>query len=352
MQRLDLGAAAEQQVVRLLGEVPLLKAAAARSEAFEEEPVLQLAVHFGSAEPARASYVMALAAGHLEEWERARLDELHRLVQSALAHVELTARGARNLVERKRAGALRESRDDQRVAALIRTAPWRHVLAQEPAQLWRQATMIEGLHSGSGVSCSVQEVAESSWMIEVASNDRLEALAYATGVLLAAGVNVVQAVAVVWDRARVLSFAVRGPAVLLPDDIEQAMRSAALHPLQSSPMNDAEVAFDNDASPWHTLCDIAAPDRTGLLHAIAVAAAASGADVRTALARTESGRAVDHFEIADRRGNKLNARSQEEITRLLRSGTVQRKRGRSPFPLRLRPAASVRGVHYPDFRNS
>ncbi len=190
-------------------------------------------------------------------------------------------------------------------------------------------------------------------MIEVASSDRLEVLADATGVLLEAGANVVQAAAVVWDRARVLSFAIRGFAVSLPDDLEQAMRSAALHPLQSSPITDAEVAFDNDASPWHTLCDLAAPDRMGLLHAIAVAAAASGTDVRAALVRTESGRAVDHFEIADRRGNKLNARSQEELTRLLRSGTVQRKRSRSPISFRLRSATSpVRGVHYPDFRNS
>ena len=343
VQRLDLGAAAEQQVVRLLGEGPLLRAAAARSEAFKEEPVLQLAVHFGSAEPAQASYVMALAAGHLEEWERARLDELHRLVQSALADVELTDRGARNLVERKRAGALRESRDDQRVAARVRTAPWRHVLAQEPARLVRQAHLIEGLYSGTGKTCSVQAVAEGSWVIELVRSDRLEAFADATGVLLQAGVSVEEAATVVWDRARVLSFAVGGPAAMLPDDLEQAMRSAALHPLQSSPMTDAEVAFDNDASPWHTLCDIAAPDRRGLLHAIAVAAAASGADVRAALVRTESGRAVDHFEILDRRGNKLNARSQEELTRLLRSGTVHRKRGRSPLPLRLRPAVSVGG---------
>ena len=351
VQRLDLGAAAEQQVVRLLGEGPLLKAAAARSQAFEEETVLQLAVHFGSAEPARASYVMALAAGHLDEWERARLDELHRLVQSALANVELTDRGARNLVERKRARALQQSRDDQWVSARVNTAPWRHVLAQEPARLVQQAHLIEGLYNGAGKTCSLQAVAEDRWVIELVSSDRLEAFADATGVLLQAGVNVEQAAAVVWDRARVLSFIVKGSAASLPDDLEQAMRSAATHPLQSSPMTDAEVGFDNEASPWHTLCDIAAPDRRGLLHAIAVAAAASGVAVRAALVRTESGRAVDHLEIVDRRGNKLNARSQEELTRLLRSGTKQRKRSRSHLSFRLRPTAPVRGVHYPDFRN-
>ena len=265
-------------------------------------------------------------------------------MQSALAHVELTDRGARNLVERKRAGALRESRDDQRVAARVRTAPWRHVLAQEPARLVRQAHLIEGLHSGTGNvllgpgsrrrqlddRAGEQVIVSKPLRMRPASCSRPESMSY-------------EAATVVWDRARVLSFAVGGPAAMLPDDLEQAMRSAALHPLQSSPMTDAEVAFDNDASPWHTLCDIAAPDRRGLLHAIAVAAAASGADVRAALVRTESGRAVDHFEILDRRGNKLNARSQEELTRLLRSGTVHRKRGRSPLPLRLRPAASVGG---------
>jgi UTP:GlnB (protein PII) uridylyltransferase len=296
--------------------------------------------------------VMALAAGPLAEWERARLEELHRLVQSSLINDELTDRGARNLVERKRAGALQQSRGDQRVAERLGTAPWRHVLAQEPAQLVQQARLIEGLHSGAGTSCSIQAVAEGRRVIELVSSDRPEALADATGVLLEAGVNVVQAAAVVWDRARVLSFVIQGAASPATDDLEHAMRSAARRPLQSLPMTHAEVVFDNDASPWYTLCDIRATDRQGLLHAIVIAAAASGVDVRAAQVRTESGRAVDHFELVDQRGNKLNARSQGQLTRLLRSGTVRRKRSRGFLSNRPRSVrAPVPEMRYPDFRN-
>lgn len=327
-QRLDLGAAAEQQVVRLLQEGPLLWAAATRLDAFAEEAVLQLAVHFGSAEQARAGYVMAAVERRSGQWERARLDELHRLIQTELAHTELTDRGARNLVERKRTIAIGQASGDDCAASLIRAAPWRHVISQEPAKLVTQARLIEGLNRTGRPACCIEQMADEIWSIELVHSDCTRALVGATSVLLELGLDVISAATVVWDRTSVLSVVVRGSTIFSSDDIERAMRSRTPHALRSTLISDAEVAFDNEASPWHTLCDIRASDRRGLLHAIAVAAAASGIDVRAALAHTESGRADDRFELVDRRGNKLSARDQRRFMDVLGLGVREPQRGR------------------------
>ena len=69
----------DKPIVALVADRHLLWAAAKRTHGLEQEAVVQLAVHLGSIERARALYVMsALQDGH-ERWERKRLDELHRL---------------------------------------------------------------------------------------------------------------------------------------------------------------------------------------------------------------------------------------------------------------------------------
>ena len=78
--RLDLGAAAEQEIALLVGDSSLLRAAAQRVDGFDEERVFALATHLDRPERARALYLLTLALGGLEPWDRSRLDELHDLV--------------------------------------------------------------------------------------------------------------------------------------------------------------------------------------------------------------------------------------------------------------------------------
>ena len=80
VQRLDLGAAAEQEIALLVGDSGLLRAAAGRVDGMSEESVLQLAVHLEPAERTRALYILSLALSELDPVERARLDELVDLV--------------------------------------------------------------------------------------------------------------------------------------------------------------------------------------------------------------------------------------------------------------------------------
>ena len=112
VHRLDLGAAAEQEIALLVGDSELLRAAASRIDGLEEERVLQIASHLDTAERARALYVLSVAINDLEPWDRKRLDDLLDLVLVVLDRPLLTGLDARNLVERRRAEALRLAGSD------------------------------------------------------------------------------------------------------------------------------------------------------------------------------------------------------------------------------------------------
>src|SRR5262249_3420927 len=88
-KRLDLGAAAEQEIALLVGDSGLLRAAAARVDGIDEERVFALATHLDRPERARALYLLTLALGGLEPWDRARVDELHDLVLAVLEQPDL-----------------------------------------------------------------------------------------------------------------------------------------------------------------------------------------------------------------------------------------------------------------------
>src|SRR5207244_1147376 len=53
-------------------------------------------------------------------------------------------------------------------------------------------------------------------------------------------------------------------------------------PPASTAMPDLEVEYDNDASPWYTLCEVRGEDRPGVLHTITVGFASAGVTVRSA----------------------------------------------------------------------
>ena len=106
-QRFDLGAAAEQEIALLVGDSGLYRAAARKLDALEEERVYPIAAHLEVPERARALYLLTLGLDDLAPPERERLDELHRLVMDLLDQPAVTGLDTRNLVERRRAEAIR-----------------------------------------------------------------------------------------------------------------------------------------------------------------------------------------------------------------------------------------------------
>ena len=135
-QRFDLGAAAEQEIALLVGDSGLYRAAARKLDGLEEERVYPVAAHLEVPERARALYLLTLGLDHLSPPERERLDELHKFVMDLLEQPAVIGLETRNLVERRRAEAMRIAGDARHVAERVQHAPRAYLLAQE-APTWR-----------------------------------------------------------------------------------------------------------------------------------------------------------------------------------------------------------------------
>jgi Kef-type K+ transport system membrane component KefB len=335
--RLDLGAAAEQEIALLVGDSSLLRAAAQRVDGFDEERVFALATHLDRPERARALYLLTLALGGLEPWDRSRLDELFDLVLAALEQPDLTGLEARNLVERRRAEAMRAAGDDPAVGQRIAQAPRTYLLAQDAVDIARQAALLEPLPPPGRARVGASRIEEArtasgrEWRVEVASRDRPGLLATVSGVLSDSGLSVQDAVVATWGDGGALDAFRVLPTTRTPPDAEAltaAIVEAFKRPLAAPPTPGAEVVFDDDASPWYTLCEVRCVDCPGLLHAITVGFASAGVDVHSARVRTVEGQAVDRFEVTDRNGRKLGEPAKRAVIEAVTGGVRTGRRGR------------------------
>jgi Kef-type K+ transport system membrane component KefB len=310
--RLDLGAAAEQEIALLVGDSSLLRAAAQRVDSFDEERVFALATHLDRPERARALYLLTLALAALEP-------------------SDLTGLDARNLVERRRAEAIRLAGGDQAVAERIARAPRTYLLAQDAVDVARQAALLEPLPPPGRARVAVAQLEGNEWRVEVGSRDRPGLLASVSGVLSDSGLSVQDAVVATWgDGGALESFRVvptkRAPPEA--DALTAAIVEAFDRPLEAPPTPGAEVVFDDDASPWYTLCEVRCVDCPGLLHSITVGFASAGVDVHSARVGTVAGQAVDRFDVTDRNGRKLGEPAKRAVIEAITGGVRTGRRGR------------------------
>ena len=358
VQRLDLGAGAEEEVALLVGEHRLLRAAVRRSDGLGEEHVLRIATHLDRPERARALYLLSVALGGLEPWERERLDHLHDLVQTALARPDLTGLEARNLVEARRQAALRLLGDDP-AAAAIAEAPRSWIITNEPADLARQAVLFVGRGATEDVRVAVvasgpsgpsgpakrktsgpaeREGAGSErgldlYRLDVSATDAPGLLARSAAGLADAGLDVVEAGATLWGRRRVVqSFLLRSPVPPDPFDLQARLARALGSPPPPAHAAGAEVSWDDESSPWATVCTIEAPDRHGLLAAFSAAFAVAGAQVQSArVTTTPEGVARDLFEVTNRNTEKLTESEKARVVAALAGEAPSRIRLRRPW---------------------
>ncbi len=326
--RLGLGTETADEVVELVADRSLLWAASVRAGGFAEEAVAQLASHLDAPERARALYVLSsLLGADRPTWEHGRLRELHRLIQDVLAHDELSGAEARNVIGQRRTSAIAMAPDDESVRERLARAPRPYVIRQEPAAMARHAQLLTPAPGAREARVRIVEGREpgTSW-VDVGARDRHGLLARVTGVLASHDLDVVEAVVATWpDRVALESFLVRSAPPPDAGQLEVDLRSAFEQPLESRPLVEVEVRFDAAASPWHTVCEISAPDKPGLLHTIATAFAAAGVEVMSASIVAFDGVADDRFEIVDEDGHKLDALRQTTVERFLRGGVTSRR---------------------------
>jgi [protein-PII] uridylyltransferase len=67
------------------------------------------------------------------------------------------------------------------------------------------------------------------------------------------------------------------------------------------------VTVDNTLSDTHTVIEVKAPDRVGLLHLVTRTLAAEGLDIATAKIATDMDHALDVFYVTDQMGRRIEA---------------------------------------------
>jgi [protein-PII] uridylyltransferase len=82
---------------------------------------------------------------------------------------------------------------------------------------------------------------------------------------------------------------------------------ATQHRSLPAPAGAVRVSLDNSLSDTHTVVEVKAPDRVGLLYAITGALAQQGLNVATAKIATERDQAYDAFYVTDGAGRKIEA---------------------------------------------
>lgn len=107
-----------------------------------------------------------------------------------------------------------------------------------------------------------------------------------------------------WSRiSRSLGLALRGKLDIASRLAEQ--RQSPLHKTRKGPKLGALVTVDNAVSDFHTIVEVAASDRAGLLFDMARTLSDHGLSIELAKITTIKGRAADVFHVRDRTGAKL-----------------------------------------------
>lgn len=328
IDRLALSEADRRLVRRLVGNQHLLRAAALRSDGLHEDSVLRIAAHLGDPQEARALYVLSVAMNGLETWEVDLLSELHALVMQSLAAPSLIDLGGSTVIERSRDQAIAMLGSRIHLVDRVTSAPLAYLISEDSGAIARHVALLHPLPAKGRFRVGIHSESDSVWRVEVGARDQVGLLALVTGVLEDARLDVVDAVLATWgDGAALQAFRVRTDIVgLAPSSsaLESALIKAEQRDLLGEAVSDAVISFDDTASPWHTIAEVRATDRRGLLHALAVAFAAAGADVHAARITTHDFMAFDRFDLTDRTGRKLTEETKASIRSALTHGVVAR----------------------------
>jgi Kef-type K+ transport system membrane component KefB/glycine cleavage system regulatory protein len=328
VRRLDLGARAEQEIAGLIEDGELMWSAALRADGLGERSVIRVASHLDTPERARALFLLSVARrGEVDRSDFAALRQLHELIQVALAHSELTGLEVRNLIGRRRVEAIRRVGERPDLIKRIEEAPQAYLLDETLDATARQVALLEPLPGRREARVGIARTGSEVW-IEVGARDRPGLLASVTGVLTGIGVDVSEALIATWpDGGALETFRVSGdPSLPAPEHIADEIEQSLDLPLVAVPIAEAVVEFDDDSSPWHTIAEIRAPDQPGLLHALATAITAGGADVQSARISTEGSTAVNRFDLNSPGGGKLSEADKALIRSFVASGGTATQR--------------------------
>jgi Kef-type K+ transport system membrane component KefB/glycine cleavage system regulatory protein len=311
----------EQDLVTfLVTERHLMPAAAARLAIRTEDSILELAVHLENRERADALYVLAAAEDAMETWERERLDELFNLVLEALRYPDLISPTAESLVHKRQGEAIRalSYMPETLIRRRIEAAPRRYLLAQSGDVIARHLKMTQTLPGPLEVRLEAEPVnLPGNWLVHVATRDRKGLLASIAGALAAHRVSVLEAFVSTWRTGVAIDvFRVVAPVGIDWESVRGTIAGSLVAGAPNGgPTDPIEglLQIDNQASPWHTIVEVQAADREGLLYRMASALSHAGLTIHMATVTTVGETAVDIFYVTGRDGAKLDQQGERDL---------------------------------------
>lgn len=317
----------------LVGGRVLPAAAAGRLDALGEEYVLELASHLGSRDRADAVFLLAAASGGMMAWEEERLRDLFELVQTALEHAEGAhpdAAGDPVEVRRRQIQSVLRHFPQEDLENHLRSAPRRYLLAHSPEMVARHLKMTSTQLGRFEVRLEAEpSPPQGKWTVHVVASDRKGLLAEIAGAFAHAGVSVEEAFISTWRDGKAIDvFKVSAPVdpdwAAVGSEITGRLSGSGMDGELSPGPVEGTVSVDNLASPWHTIVEIRALDREGLLHRVASALAGANLQIHMAVVHTEADVAVDIFYLTGRNGGKLNELEEHNLRRALSGASPRR----------------------------
>ncbi len=323
-RRIGLDEASRGELSLLVEAATLLPAASRRLDGLDEEPVLQLAGHLRRPGLAEMAWLVA-STTPVTQLDADRLDALRGLVTTVLEHPETSAVTAGDFIAAKRAEAARLLPG---AAERIAVTPRAFVLSQAPGDLARQASLASPPVPKGQVRAAVSPTGQPGvWRLDVALADRIGLLAGQLAALRDLDLGVLDVATVVWpDRQSLSSFRITSPRRPNGDTIADAIATALPAPTSPMILPGAEVTFDSESSPWHTICTVRHDSHSDSLLAVAKAVALCDLNVVAARAVGHSDDRRIVLELTDRGGRHPDPGSYQRILNVLLTG--QRPGGR------------------------
>jgi [protein-PII] uridylyltransferase len=167
--------------------------------------------------------------------------------------------------------------------------------------------------------------------VHLVTLDRRGVLATIAGTFARHRISVSQAIVSTWRNGLAVDvFDVHAPTLTEWDRIAVAVALSLEHDAEpsrrgTSPV-EATVIVDNETSPWYSVVEVRARDRSGLLHRVASALSAAGVNIHQANIATHGAVASDLFWVTTARGTKLSAADERRLHQAFAGRAVRRRR--------------------------
>jgi [protein-PII] uridylyltransferase len=351
LERLGVEPAVRETVTFLVREHLLLSDTATRKNLEDEDLVLHVAARVG--DPARLALLYLLTVADAEAtgpsavtpWRMGLVRDLVAKVQRAFEQ---------GLMDRDRADQLREAeaglraalgRADPSVAEwFVGSAPPAYLLWADAADGPKHLRLVSPPPGADEVRTFVRPGrTPDTYALGVGAADRPGLLANIAGALTLSGLSILTAQAFTLEPGVALDvFELRGAfeaevsderwrrfrehlrrALAGRTDLRTKVRELRSHYRQPRTRLEVRVRVDIDSSDYHTVVEVSAADRLGLLFDLATAFAEQRLDVHLAKVATYGARVVDSFYVTEVGGEKLADPSRVDAVRVALSAAAR-----------------------------